>query len=48
MCILMLECKGLINYCMFTLKGESPLKGFHNGDKIQVKILGFRDVKTHK
>ncbi|RMX61399.1 hypothetical protein pdam_00018294 [Pocillopora damicornis] len=30
------------------VQGESPLKGFHNGDKIQVKILGFRDVKTHK
>ncbi|XP_022789365.1 protein RRP5 homolog [Stylophora pistillata] len=30
------------------IQGESPLKGFHNGDKIQVKILGFRDLKTHK
>ena len=33
---------------LFHLQGESPLKAFHNGDKVQVKILGFRDTKTHK
>jgi len=34
--------------CDDIIEGESPLKAFHNGDKIQVKILGFRDTNTHK
>ena len=32
----------------FNFQGESPLKAFHNGDRVQVKVLGFRDTKTHK
>ncbi|KAJ7376225.1 hypothetical protein OS493_036048 [Desmophyllum pertusum] len=34
--------------CDDVTEGESPLKSFHNGDRVQVKILGFRDTKTHK
>ncbi|KAL9983734.1 hypothetical protein ACROYT_G005955 [Oculina patagonica] len=34
--------------CDDVTEGESPLIAFHNGDKVQVKILGFRDTKTHK
>ncbi|CAH3149742.1 unnamed protein product, partial [Porites evermanni] len=34
--------------CDEVTEGESPFKAFHNGDKVQVKIMGFRDTKTHK
>ncbi|XP_068709241.1 protein RRP5 homolog [Montipora foliosa] len=34
--------------CDELTEGESPLKGFRRGDKVQVKVLAFRDYKTRK
>ena len=43
-----LLCVNSYRHLWFNFQGESPLKAFHNGDRVQVKILGFRDTKTHK
>lgn len=43
-----LLCVSFYRHHWFNFQGESPLKAFHNGDRVQVKILGFRDTKTHK
>ena len=45
---LKLLCVSSYRHRWFNFQGESPLKAFHNGDRVQVKVLGFRDTKTHK